>query len=70
MVLRAERVPAGPEVPVLARRPERGRVDDGLRKEVVSVFFEIVLFVLSAFGLVTAGREFLRRGHNLGLWGA
>jgi hypothetical protein len=45
-------------------------VDDGLRKEVVSVFFEIVMFVLSAFGLVAAGREFLRRGHNLGLWGA
>jgi len=45
-------------------------VDDGLRKEVVFVFFEIVMFVLSALGLVAAGREFLRRGHNLGLWGA
>lgn len=34
------------------------------------MFFEIIVFVLSAFGLVAAGREFLRRGHNLGLWGA
>jgi hypothetical protein len=31
---------------------------------------EIVMFVLSALGLVAAGREFLRRGRNLGLWGA
>lgn len=30
----------------------------------------IVLFILSALGLVVAGREFLRRGRNLGLWGA
>jgi len=45
-------------------------VDDGLRKEVVFVFFEIVMFVLSVLGLVAAGREFRRRGHNLGLWGA
>lgn len=42
----------------------------GCRKEVVSVLFEIIMFVLSAFGLVAAGKEFLRRGHNLGLWGA
>lgn len=31
---------------------------------------DIVLFVLSALGLVAAGQEVLRRGRNLGLWGA
>ncbi len=31
---------------------------------------EIVLFILSALGLIAAGKEFLRRGSNLGLWGA
>jgi hypothetical protein len=41
-------------------------LDDGLRKEVVAVFFEVLMFVLSAFGLVAAGKEFLPRGHNLG----
>jgi hypothetical protein len=45
-------------------------VDDGPRREVVAVFFEVLMFVLSALGLVAAGKEFLRRGHNLGLWGA
>lgn len=39
-------------------------------KEVVAVIFEVVMFILSAFGLVAAGKEFLQRGHNLGLWGA
>ena len=34
------------------------------------VFIEIVMFILSAVGLVAAGQEFLRRGQNLGLWGA
>ena len=33
------------------------------------MFGEIVMFILSALGLAAAGREFLRRGHNLGLWG-
>lgn len=40
------------------------------RKEVMIVFIELVMFILSAVGLVAAGKEFLRRGHNLGLWGA
>lgn len=31
---------------------------------------EIVLFILSALGLVAAGKEFLQRGGNLGLWRA
>lgn len=34
------------------------------------MFIEIVMFILSAFGLVAAGKQFLQRGHNLGLWGA
>lgn len=33
------------------------------------VWIDVALFILSAFGLVAAGREFVRRGHNLGLWG-
>lgn len=31
---------------------------------------DIVLFILSALGLVAAGKQFLQRGQNLGLWGA
>ena len=45
-----------------------GWVDDALRKEVTMMFVEIVMFILSALGFVAAGREVLRRGHNLGLW--
>ena len=30
---------------------------------------QILLFIVSACGLVAAGREFLRRGQILGLWG-
>jgi len=45
-----------------------GRVDDALGKEVTVMFVEIVMFILSALGLVAAGREVLRRGHNLGFW--
>lgn len=45
------------------------RVADGSRKEVVAMFIDIVMFILSALGLVGAGREFLRRGQNLGFWG-
>lgn len=33
------------------------------------MWMEIALFFLSALGLAAAGREFLRRGHSLGLWG-
>jgi len=36
----------------------------------IAVLIQIVLFILSALGLVAAGKEFLRRGRNLGLWGA
>jgi hypothetical protein len=43
-------------------------VDDALGKEVTVMFLEIVMFILSALGLVAAGREVLRRGHNLGFW--
>jgi hypothetical protein len=32
------------------------------------MWIEIALFILSALGLVAAGREFLVRGQNLGLW--
>ena len=39
-----------------------------LEKEVTAMFVEIVMFILSALGLVAAGREVLRRGQNLGLW--
>jgi hypothetical protein len=45
-------------------------VDDDHRKEVSSMLSDIVLFILSAFGLVAAGKQFLQRGENLGLWGA
>lgn len=31
---------------------------------------DIVLFILSALGLVAAGKQFLQRGQDLGLWGA
>ncbi len=41
-------------------------MDDGFRKEVIAVLVEIVMLILNALGLVAAGREFLRRGHNLG----
>lgn len=34
------------------------------------MWIDIVLFILSAVGLVAAGKEFLQRGRNLGLWGA
>jgi hypothetical protein len=44
-------------------------VHHGARKEVITVLMQIVMFVLSALGVVAAGREFLRRGHNLGFWG-
>ena len=40
------------------------------RKEVIIVLMELVMFILSAFGLVAAGKEFIRRGHNVGLWGS
>jgi hypothetical protein len=30
---------------------------------------KIALFILSAFGLVAAGKQFVRRGQDLGLWG-
>jgi hypothetical protein len=33
------------------------------------MWIEIFMFVLSALGLVAAGRQFLHRGENLGLWG-
>lgn len=58
------------EVPALARRLAGGRVHPGGRKEVIAMLTEIVLFILSALGLIAAGKEFLRRGSNLGLWGA
>ena len=47
----------------------KGRVEDALGKEVTTMFVEVVMFVLSALGLLAAGREVLRRGHNLGFWG-
>jgi hypothetical protein len=40
------------------------------RREVIVMLTEIVLFILSALGLVAAGKQFLQRGRNLGLWGA
>jgi hypothetical protein len=43
-------------------------MDDGLGKEVMAVFQEIIMFMVSALGLLAVTREFLRRGHNLGLW--
>ncbi|MDA8311411.1 MAG: hypothetical protein M0Z46_12525 [Actinomycetota bacterium] len=42
----------------------------GDRKEVRTMWMDLFMFLLSALGLIGAGREFLRRGHNLGLWGA
>jgi hypothetical protein len=33
------------------------------------MWIDLVLFILSAFGLAAAGRECLRRGQNLRLWG-
>lgn len=33
------------------------------------MWMDLAFFILSALGLVAAGREFLRRGQNLGLWG-
>ena len=36
----------------------------------IVMLLEIVLFILSAFGLVAAGNQFLKRGRSLGLWGA
>ena len=33
------------------------------------MLIEVLMFVLSAFGVVAAGKEFFRRGHALGLWG-
>jgi hypothetical protein len=35
----------------------------------MTLLIDIVLFILSAFGLVAAGKQFLYRGQNLGLWG-
>lgn len=34
------------------------------------MLIQIVLFVLSGLSLVAAGKEFLQRGRNLGLWSA
>jgi hypothetical protein len=45
-------------------------MDHELRKEVVELLTEIVLFILSAFGLIAAAKEFLRHGRNLGFWSA
>jgi hypothetical protein len=36
---------------------------------VIDMLIDIVVFILSAFGLVAAGQEFLQRGRNIGLWG-
>lgn len=58
------------EVPALAEWLAGGRVEIGRRKEVIPMLTEIVLFILSALGLFVAGKEFLRRGRNLGLWDA
>ena len=33
------------------------------------MWFDLVLFLLSALGLVAAGKEFIQHGHALGLWG-
>ena len=38
-------------------------------KEVIAMLIELVLFVLSAMGLVAAGQQFVQRGRNLGIWG-
>ena len=57
-------------VPVAAVFVQGGRVDDDHRKEVSRMVNDIVLFILSALALVAAGKQFLQRGENLGLWGA
>jgi hypothetical protein len=33
------------------------------------MWIDLALFILSAFGLVAAGKDFIRRGHTLGFWG-
>lgn len=58
------------EVPALAaEKPATGWIM-ARRREVIVMLTEIVLFILSALGLVAAGKQFLQRGRNLGLWGA
>jgi hypothetical protein len=37
-------------------------------QKVATMVINVTLFLLSALGLFTAAKEFLRRGHNLGLW--
>jgi hypothetical protein len=58
----------GPRPTVLPEAPQGPPIPTG--KEVMILFIELVMFILSAVGLVAAGKAFLRRGHNFGLWGA
>jgi len=31
---------------------------------------EVMMFILNGLGLVAAAKQFLSRGHNLGIWGS
>jgi hypothetical protein len=57
------------EVPALELRRAELRMDPDCRKEVIAMIADLVLFILSALGIVAAGKEFFQRGRNLGLWG-
>ena len=44
-------------------------VDDVLRRRSLSMWIELALFILSAFGLVATGKDLVRHGQQLGFWG-
>lgn len=60
----------GPEIPALGVSGQGAGWIMPAERRWIAVLIQIVLFILSALGLVAAGKEFLRRGRNLGLWGA